>query len=184
MLKGPKPKKEPLIQEFVDDKGVLWKQYLGVFSAGRIDLASRFLMEHLEHPEGKFVAVDVGSGNGVLAKFIQTSAPKDNYLAVKSGELNVEGNDVQHHFSRDLSFLPDNSCDLIVSNPPFHFEYELNLDVAFQIFSDAYRVLRSKGKLWIVANNNLPYKPQLIKYFQSCEVIAQNNKFIVYCCVK
>ncbi|UKN00468.1 class I SAM-dependent methyltransferase [Paracrocinitomix mangrovi] len=190
ILKNPKPKSDILIQEYTDDKGVLWKQYLGVFSAGRIDYASQFLMEEIVLPKID-VAVDVGSGNGVLGKFIHEHYPEsevhltdDNYLAVESGKLNVNAENVYHHFSRDLSFLKDNSCDLVVTNPPFHFEYEINMDVAFQIFKDALRVLKNNGELWIVANNNLPYKPELLKSFSNCEVKAQNRRFIIYKCVK
>src|SRR5690606_24526151 len=140
--------------------------------------------------KGKFVAIDVGSGNGVLSKFIKSHShdadihlADDNVLATLSGEMNVVGDHIFHHFSRDLSFLADDSCDLVVTNPPFHLEYEVNLDVAFQIFKDAERVLKNNGRLWIVANNNLPYKPQLQKHFQECSVMAQNQKFIVYRCV-
>lgn len=189
VLKGPKPKDEFLIKEHMDDEGHLWKQYLGVFSSGRIDPASRFLMEHLSVPKGDVKVVDVGSGNGVLGKFVLSANPDadlhlvdDSHLAVLSGALNVTGKNVSHHCSRDLSFLENNSCDLVVSNPPFHFEYEINMDVAFKIFSEAGRVLRETGELWVVANNNLPYKPELLKHFTQCDVIAQNRKFIIYKC--
>ncbi|MCB9223748.1 MAG: methyltransferase [Crocinitomicaceae bacterium] len=191
ILKGPKLKVENLVQEYNDENSQLWKQYLGVFSAGRIDYASQFLMDNIILPEGKFVAVDVGSGNGVLGKFIHNNAPEaevhltdDNLLAVRSCEMNVFGSNVKHHFSRNLDFLSDGPCDLVVSNPPFHFEYEINMDVAFQIFEDAFRVLKKGGDLWVVANNNLPYKPELLKHFHKCEVFAQNNKFIIYRCRK
>lgn len=191
ILKNPKPTAESLIDEFLDDEGNSWKQYLGVFSAGRIDLASRFLMDHIVLPKGYFQAVDVGSGNGVLAHFIKKKAPEalvhltdDNFLAYESGKLNLSGNGVYYHFSHDLSFLSPGSCDLVVTNPPFHFEYEINLDVAFQIFKEAYAALKGKGELWVVANNNLPYKTQLSKLFKQCKVIVQNRKFIIYRCLK
>lgn len=191
VLKRPKPQAEQFIHSFKDENDHLWQQYLGVFSAGRIDYASQFLMENLELPKNTFVGVDVGSGNGVLGKFLHDSSPEsiihltdDSYLAVESGKLNVNSPQVHHHFSRNLSFLHDESCDIVISNPPFHLEYEINMDVAFQIFKDAFRVLHLKGELWIVANNNLPYKPELLKHFKSCEVKAHNRRFIIYRCIK
>lgn len=191
VLKGPKPKSDELISSFQDQQGKEWRQYLGVFSSGRIDPASLFMMEHLSFPSGNIQAVDVGSGNGVLGKFIITENPQtnlhlvdDNFLAVESSKLNIGADSVHHHLSRNLDFLEDESCDLVVSNPPFHFEYEVNMDVAFQIFDDAFKVLKNKGQLWVVANNNLPYKPQLMKAFGNAIVVAQNRKFIIYKAVK
>lgn len=191
ILRGPKKSDLNYVESFDDTEGNTWKQYLGVFSSGRIDIASQFFMEHLEVPKGDIVVADVGSGNGVLSKFVQEQNPKaeihlidDNSLAILSSQVNVFGDKIHHHFSRNLEFLGDSCCDLVISNPPFHFEYELNLDVAFQIFKDAHRILKKGGQLWVVANNNLPYKPQMLKYFSECLVVAQNRRFIIYRCKK
>ena len=191
ILKKPIKSKLNYIESFKDDNDIEWQQYLGVFSSGRIDSASRFFMEHLEVPTGDIKVVDVGSGNGVLSKHVQTKNPDaeihlvdDNSLATLSSKLNIKGDQIHHHFSRNLDFLDDNSCDLVISNPPFHFEYELNLDVAFRTFKDAYRILKKGGELWVVANNNLAYKPQMLKSFDNCVVIAQNRKFNIYRCKK
>ena len=189
ILKVPKPKEVNFIESFIGDNKQEWKQYVGVFSAGRIDLATRFLVDNLKVPGGEITALDVGSGNGVIAGRIQLENSlaeihlmDDNRLAVLSGELNVQGSNVVHHWASRLDEFEMNQFDLIVTNPPFHFEYEVNMDVALHIFQGARRILKDGGQFWVVANNNLRYKPELLKYFKSCEVAASNGKFNLYCC--
>mgnify|MGYP000556952642 CR=1 FL=1 len=188
ILKRPVVKETKLIQQFVDDEGMEWQQYLGVFSAGRLDPASRFLMEEMEIPMGEMTVLDLGCGNGVLGKFIAKQNPQaslilvdDSELAIASAKLNVEGNH-QFYCSADLSPIQEKSVDLIVCNPPFHFEYELNTDVAFRMFKEANGILKDGGEFWVVANNNLPYKPELLKHFQKVEIVSKNRKFFIYRC--
>lgn len=191
ILKKPIPRQRQLISSFVDDSGQEWSQYFGVFSSGRLDTASRFFMDHLKVPKGAISVLDVGCGNGVLGKFIQTKNPEaklslldDNLLAVLSAQLNVSETTVEYHWSSDLSPILPKSQDFVVCNPPFHFEYEINLDVAHRIFREVAAVLKDTGEFWIVANNHLPYKPQLQQHFRNCEIVARNQKFFVYKCWK
>ncbi|MCG8573967.1 MAG: methyltransferase [Flavobacteriales bacterium] len=188
VLKDPIPQEKTLLKRFFDDEEREWQQYLGVFSSGRIDPASRFMMEEVEVPKGEIAALDLGCGNGVLGRFIldQNPAAKlilvdDNELAVASARLNISGN---HSFycHSNLMEIESNSVDMVICNPPFHLEYEVNTDVAYRMFKDAARVLKADGVFWVVANNNLPYKPKLLQSFHNCEIVAKNRKFFVYRC--
>lgn len=168
-----------------------YKQYWGVFSAKHIDYATQYFLEHLEISPTDNNILDLASGNGIIAKEILTKLPSaeihlmdDSFLAVESAKLNIQGENVNHHFNNDLSIFDDEAFDLIVSNPPFHFEYEINIQIPIQLFKECYRCLKPGGNLQIVASKHLNYMTHLKPVFSTVEILAQNDKFVIYKCVK
>ena len=73
--------------------------------------------------------------------------------------------------------------DLIISNPPFHFEHETNIEVALNLFKEVKRCLKKGGSFQLVTSNHLNSKTHLNKLFHKVNIIAQNEKFVVYHCV-
>ena len=71
------------------------------------------------------------------------------------------------------------SIDLILCNPPFHFQNAQTLDVAYSMFDDAQRVLRPGGELWVVANKHLGHHKALAQRFPVVRTAALTDKFIV-----
>ena len=71
------------------------------------------------------------------------------------------------------------TVDLVLCNPPFHQGTTLSDSIARQMFRDAHRALKPGGKLRIVGNRHLQYPAKLQRIFGNCQVIAQNNKFII-----
>jgi len=187
-------KKQVSKQEIIDTKTYRnqdYKQYWGVFSAKHIDYATQFLLDCIDlTPEDKTV-LDLASGNGVIGKEISGELPdaeihllEDSYLAVESAKLNFSGPNVHHHYDNHLSLFADNTFDLIASNPPFHFEYEINIKVPIYLFKECFRCLKPGGSLQLVANNHLNYKTHLKTIFPVVEVLGQNDKYVVYKCIK
>lgn len=169
----------------------VYKQYWGVFSAKHIDYATQFLLEHLDLKDSDQRILDLGSGNGVISREILKEVPTadlslldDSFLAYKSGQLNLVGENIHHHFDNDLSNFEDEYFDLIVSNPPFHFEYEINIETPIQLFNESIRCLKVNGRLQIVANKHLNYMTHLKPIFKTVEVVNENEKYIIYKCVK
>ncbi|OJJ20110.1 hypothetical protein BKI52_16695 [marine bacterium AO1-C] len=189
-----KQKKETTKKEMITSlsyNGQAYKQYPGVFSSERIDYATQFLLEHLTIKETDQQVLDLGAGNGVIANEILKQQPNaemhlmdDAHLAVASAKLNIQGDNVHHHLNNDLSIFDENTFDLIVTNPPFHFEYEINIQVPLALFKACFRYLKKGGSLQIVGNTHLNYKVHLQRIFPSVEVVAENKKFVVYKCVK
>ncbi|NQY10791.1 MAG: class I SAM-dependent methyltransferase [Flavobacteriales bacterium] len=168
-----------------------YKQYLGVFSADHIDYATQFFLEHIDLKKTDEKILDLGSGNGIIANEIHKKFPKaemhlidDSFLAVASAELNIKGKNIHHHCNNELAIFEDESFDLIVTNPPFHFEYEINIQIPLQLFRDSYRCLKKGGNLQMVASKHLNYKTHLQRFFSSVEIIAEDKKFIIYKCIK
>ena len=192
ILKKPKnlaPKE--LIHEIKLNETKSFKQYYGVFSAKNIDYASQFLMENISVLSNDKKILDLGSGNGVLAwKARQLSETAninlldDNYLAIESAKLNISSDSNHFHFNDDLQSFKRNSFDLVVSNPPFHFEHETNIEVSLDLFKEVWKILKPKGRFQMVSNKHLNYQTHLKKIFPHVESIAENDKFVVYSCVK
>jgi len=168
-----------------------YRQYWGVFSAKHIDYATQYIIEQLELRSTDYRILDLASGNGVIAREIMLQLPNaeihlmdDSYLAVESGKLNLEGKNVHHHYNNNLSTFEDDTFDLIVTNPPFHIEYEISIDITLQLFKECYRCLNVNGNLQIVANKHLNYLTHLKRIFPTVICVSENDKFVVYKCLK
>lgn len=190
-LSGKKVLKEVKIIDFLEYNNSIYNQYWGVFSAKHIDYATQYFIEHVEVKNEDKIILDLASGNGVIANELLKKLPHstfhlmdDSYLAVESAKLNVTGESVHHHFENNLSTFEDNSFDLIVTNPPFHFEHEINIQIPIQLFRECYRCLTPDGNIQIVANNHLNYSSQLKTIFPTVETVAQNDNFVVIRCEK
>lgn len=195
-LKNKKQEKDISILHTIEFQDFIYQQYFGVFSAKNIDYASQFFIEHLKLKAGDQRVLDLASGNGVLSKAIQLQNPSgeihlmdDSFLAIQSSKLNLSldqaGLNIENvffHFSDTMEIFEDNFFDLIISNPPFHFEYETNIEVAVHLFSEVKRCLKNGGRFELVASQHLNFRTHLIKIFKEANIISKNNKFIIYEC--
>lgn len=166
-----------------------YKQYLGVFSSGHIDYATQFFLDHLNIPSKANSVLDLASGNGVIACFVRASNPStsiylvdDSWLAIESSKLNLNNGDNHFHYDNTLENIDNSSLDLVLSNPPFHFDFEPNLEITYSLFTQVKQKLKSGGKFSLVANRHLPYKPYLEGIFSKTEIVSQNNHFVIYSC--
>lgn len=164
-------------------------QYYGVFSAKRIDYATQFLLEHLTLDANVQRVLDLASGNGIIAHEVLALKPDiemhlmdDAILAIESSKLNLKESNAEYHYDYVLDELPADYFDLVVCNPPFHFEHENTIDIALSLFRGAADVLHEEGRFVCVANVHLNYKTHLGKIFTQVDVMAMNEKFIVYEC--
>lgn len=169
----------------LDDETTL-HQYPGVFSGGHIDYATRFLLENLKTRPVDMRILDLGCGNGVISVVLQRLQPEaeihvldDNWLAIESAKKNLPGSGVTYHWTGTLEILEPASFDLVVSNPPYHFENEIDLSVPLRLFSETRNVLKPGGFFLMVANKHLNYRTQLAKIFDNVALVAANEKFEV-----
>lgn len=191
VLKKPKPlgSYKTLINT-LSYKNETLQQYYGVFSSGGVDIGTRFLLEHLTVKPEELEVLDVASGNGVIAFNVNQQNPKarltlidDFNLAIASSQLNLKDAQANYVYNDTLETLPKAAFDLVVSNPPFHFEHENNIDVALQLFKGVAKCLKIGGRFVLVANKHLNYKTHLIKLFTDVKTLESNKKFVIYECV-
>lgn len=194
VLSSPKPAEErpqpQMIEVFFSPDHVL-KQFPGVFSAGQIDPATRFFLEHVTLKETDQTILDVGTGNGIISAVLQSRyadrtfhMTDDSILAIESARMNVTANPECFHVTDTLTSLPPIPVDIVVSNPPFHLEHENNIEVSLRLFREIHQLLRPDGHFMLVANKHLNYKTHLDKWFRVVSVVSQNKKFVIYDCLR
>lgn len=194
ILKGKKPLPDVSFvgtysNTFSDDHTEKLSQYPGVFSSGQVDYATQFLLETFSPGNDENRILDVGSGNGVISRALQLGDLEndrelhlmdDSILAIESSKLNMDASNATFHWTDTLDVMEDQSMDLAVSNPPFHFGHETNIEISVDLFREVAGVLAPGGRFVCVANQHLGYKPHLKKFFRTVEVLSQNKKFMVY----
>ena len=190
LKKKRKVEKKELINSISYSKKKEFKQYYGVFSAKKIDQATLLLIQHLDVRLGHNKILDLACGNGILAHAALVNKPNaeihlldDSELAIASCKINIDSEKACFHYNDTLDNFENNTFDLIISNPPFHFEHETNIEVALNLFKEVKRCLKKGGSFQLVTSNHLNSKTHLNKLFHKVNIIAQNEKFVVYHCV-
>ena len=190
-----KKKKELKVNELINKlslgDGQILNQYYGVFSAKEIDQATQFFINNLHIEENTKEVLDLAAGNGVIAYTIQKQLPNckihlidDFYLAVESAKLNLKGENIYFYHNDILKEIEENSIDLVVCNPPFHFDYETNIEVSLRLFKEVSYCLKQGGKFQMVANRHINYGPHLERVFNKVVKVMHNEKFEIYKCIK
>lgn len=163
-------------------------QYKGVFSSKKIDMGTRFLLENLHIEEHENTILDLACGNGIIGHYIAQQKPEvelhlhdDFYLAVESAKLNLPA--ASCHFDNELKGFKQYTFDVIVTNPPFHFGHETNIEISQELFKQTCHCLKDSGRFIIVANKHLNYSSHLRKMYSSVVITAENDKFQVIECI-
>ena len=169
--------------------------YSNVFSRDKLDIGTRFFLQHLPASEKYQTIIDMGCGNGLLGLSVADKNPQasvtfvdESFMAVRSAEDNLLSSGLKNKAVFEtmdcLEKCTSNSADLIINNPPFHQQHATGDAVAWRMFNDAKRVLKTSCELLIVGNRHLSYHVKLKKIFNNCEQIASNKKFVVLRSVK
>ncbi|MBW8191792.1 methyltransferase [Neiella marina] len=166
--------------------------HANVFSRASLDIGAQFMLQHLPEPESSSRIADLGCGNGILALAMAKQQPQHGYIlvdeshmAIASAKLNAAENfvdsDIDFTFlcQHSLTGFADNSLDYVICNPPFHQQQAITDEIAWQMFTQAFKALRSGGKLRIVGNRHLGYHIKLKRIFGSVNRVASNAKFVI-----
>ncbi|MGS3175252.1 methyltransferase [Aeromonas sanarellii] len=197
----PAAERPPLPNPFptvwpLEGSGMLIHNHANVFSRTSLDIGARFMLDNLPIHSARKV-IDLGCGNGVLGlsllakdSEVEVTFIDESYMAVASARLNVEHNLPaslpRAHFlvNNCLDGVPAGSADRILCNPPFHQLQAITDHIAWQMFTDAHRVLPQGGELWIVGNRHLDYHNKLKRLFGNAQVVASNSKFVILKAIK
>ncbi len=186
---GARPGSEPEPRRAaVDDLQVI--AYGGVFAGAAVDAGTRLLLAQANRFRAAGSAIDLGSGTGLLAVALarlelatMITAIDNSRVAVRSAVATAEANGVADRIEvrhdDGLAGVPDESVDLIVCNPPFHRGTAKDSSTALTMITDAGRVLRPGGELWLVYNTHLPYRSALRRAIGPTEQIAQDRDYLV-----
>ncbi len=169
--------------------------HANVFSRDSLDIGTRFLLQHLPKTTGIKTIVDLGCGNGVLGLMLasdNTSAHlyfvDESYMAIASAKETFYSVFAERQaafcVADGLINIDSETADLIICNPPFHQQNTVGNQIALTMFKQSFRVLRNEGELWVIGNRHLGYHIELKKIFTRCDVVASNEKFIIWRTVK
>ncbi|MCD4687565.1 MAG: methyltransferase, partial [Anaerolineae bacterium] len=75
--------------------------------------------------------------------------------------------------------VADQQFDLVLSNPPFHRDTDVNTAVAARIVRESAHVLYPGGRLRIVANRFLPYDRVMRDTFGNLRTIVHTGRYHV-----
>ncbi len=160
----------------------------GIFSWDRVDPGTRVLLDHLSVDEDDTI-LDLGAGYGIVGVVAATLAPRGHaYLvdahiaAVSASERTIEANGIGNAtalLSDVASEVRGIGFDVVVTNLPFHLGIESEYQVGVQFIKDAYAVLKTGGRLCLVANRFLKYEPHVIEEFGNCRTVYSDNRYKV-----
>ena len=151
----------------------------GVFSADGPDAGSALLASCLPADLPSRVG-DLGAGWGYLTKAIleRRSVKVVDVVEAEAAALDCVRRAIQDpravfHWADARSFRPVALWGAVVMNPPFHVGRAAEPDLGLAFLKAAHRGLAPDGRLWLVANRQLPYEAALNALFRKVEVLAQ-----------
>jgi 16S rRNA (guanine1207-N2)-methyltransferase len=160
----------------------------GMFSHDRVDAGSRLLAEHLPGDLSGKVA-DFCAGWGYLGWEVLQRCPKvksldlyeADFASLEAAKANLSGAVVPvRSFWHDLDAESvGERYDAIVMNPPFHADRKADPLLGQAMIKAAAGALKSGGRLFLVANRQLPYERALAGHFASFEQVADAHGFKV-----
>ena len=167
--------------------------HANVFSREKLDIGTRFFLEHLPQSEKFHDIVDLGCGNGIVGLIAaeKNSAAQihfvdESFMAIESARENFEktfqNQSAKFHIGDCLTDFPLHSADCVLCNPPFHQQHVIGDFIAQTMFQQAKNILRQNGELWVIGNRHLNYGVSLTKLFgkQNVSLVAQNAKFQIW----
>lgn len=153
------------------------------FSPKYIDLGTLAMLAHVDFQRGQKV-LDLGCGYGAVGIICAKFTEPDNVVlsdvdehALAFARKNAAQNsvpEVQVLHSDGFNDIPDRDFDLILSNPPYHTDF----NVAKRFIEGGYRRLVTGGKLLMVTKRREWYKRKFIAVFGGVTIFEQDGYFV------
>ena len=159
-----------------------------LFAASKLDAGTRLLLEALE-VRVTDVALDLGCGAGYIGAYIARHAIKGQVTMVDASLAAVDAarHMIEQNGLTNAQVLPGDGAqdlleqrfDLVVTNPPFHVGGIQTTAIAERFIREAAKVLRPRGRFYLVANRFLKYEPTMHEHFKVVEEVAGDKRFKV-----
>jgi 16S rRNA (guanine1207-N2)-methyltransferase len=160
----------------------------GVFAWDKLDDGTTALVEAMEVGVRDEV-LDLGCGTGLAGLAAARRAMQGRVTlvdadvrAVESARFTLKANGIANAefvLSDCGSAVLGRRYDCVITNPPFHQGVGVDYEVACQFVRDAARVLRSGGRLFLVANRFLPYGALVEKVFGNVGTAHEDSRYHV-----
>lgn len=157
----------------------------GVFSSNHIDPGSQLLADHLP-ADLHGSAADLGAGWGFLSDAALKNNPQIRSLDLFESDaraldcarrnLAPHQREIRFHWHDVTSGLPG-TYDAIVMNPPFHTGQATDVNLGRAFLHIAAKSLNPGGRLFLVANRQLPYEAALAATGLASRKVAENENY-------
>ncbi|TPM01104.1 class I SAM-dependent methyltransferase [Mesorhizobium sp. B2-3-11] len=160
----------------------------GMFSFDRVDAGSKLLVENLPG-DLRGSAADFCAGWGYVAAEMAARSRglsaldlyEADFDALEAARGNLGNTVAQGFFWMDLLAEPvERRYDVIAMNPPFHRSRAAEPEIGAGMIRAAAKALKPGGRLFMVANRQLPYEPVLSAAFASHAELARDGMFKVF----
>lgn len=161
----------------------------GMFSFDRADAGSKLLVDNLPGDLRGNIA-DFCAGWGYVAAEVAARSSgisgldlyEADFASLEAAKGNIGSTAaVPGFFWIDLLAEPvDRRYDAIVMNPPFHRSRAAEPEIGAGMIRAAAKALKPGGRLFMVANRQLPYEPVLSAAFASHAELARDGMFKVF----
>jgi 16S rRNA (guanine1207-N2)-methyltransferase len=174
-----------VVRERVRGLDLVLETRAGVFAHRGLDRGTRLLIEAMRvSPTAR--VLDLGCGAGAIGIMAARLAPRGRAVLVDSdiratrlAERNLARNGVTNAevvLGDCVADLPPKSrFDVVASNPPTHDGRE----VLAEFVAGAYRVLRPRGRLYMVVNRLLSLRREVERTFGNARVAARDGGYVV-----
>ncbi|MGX5830417.1 class I SAM-dependent methyltransferase [Mesorhizobium sp. 43Arga] len=160
----------------------------GMFSFDRVDAGSKLLVDNLPG-DLRGHAADFCAGWGYVAAEMAARSSglsgldlyEADFDALEASKGNLASTVAQGFFWTDLLAEPvERRYDVIAMNPPFHRSRAAEPEIGAGMIRAAAKALKAGGRLFMVANRQLPYEPVLSAAFASHAELARDGMFKVF----
>ncbi len=171
-----------------------WSQP-GIYNWNKIDAGSALLVQALpDDLQGR--AADLGAGWGYLSQQLLQRQKKitaidlfeAEELALNAAKANLAPDAaaaaLRFHWHDVAQGLPAAAFDLVVMNPPFHDGKAVDIELGRAFITAAAQALVPGGKLFMVANRQLPYEDTLNGVFRTQTLLCENALYKVFSAVR
>ncbi|TPL10879.1 MULTISPECIES: class I SAM-dependent methyltransferase [unclassified Mesorhizobium] len=160
----------------------------GMFSFDRVDAGSKLLVDNLPG-DLRGSAADFCAGWGYVAAEMAARSPglsaldlyEADFDALEAAKGNLGNTLALGFFWTDLlAETVERRYDVIAMNPPFHRSRAAEPEIGAGMIRAAAKALKPGGRLFMVANRQLPYEPVLSAAFASHAELARDGMFKVF----
>ncbi|QPC89114.1 class I SAM-dependent methyltransferase [Mesorhizobium sp. INR15] len=163
----------------------------GMFSFDKVDAGSKLLADNLPADLRGNVA-DFCAGWGYLSAEVLARSPgilaldlhEADFASLEAAKANLAATSpsvAKSFFWTDLLSEPvEKRYDAIVMNPPFHRSRAAEPEIGAGMIRSVAKALKPGGRLFMVANRQLPYEPVLSAAFSSHAELARDGMFKVF----
>lgn len=167
----------------------------GLFAADAVDRGSALLADHLPEDLGGVVA-DLGAGWGYLSVAALARCPgitrldlyEAEHLALEAARANLARHapdrPVTLHWQDVAAGITPDAYDAVIMNPPFHVGPAPDPALGQAFVNAAAAAVRPGGRLFLVANRQLPYEKTLTDRFDRVEFLAETGGYKVIAAVR